>query len=74
MRAARKHTYYKDAVVCGLNCSTWVCLTEETYSFSMSGYHFNGWPDGRSTMEQEQCVVDIIKIILSELLKDMSDG
>ena len=40
----------------------------------MSGYYFNAWPDGGSTMEQEQCVVDIIKIVLSELLKEMSDG
>ena len=60
--------------MCGLPCSSWISLTEETYSFSGHGYAFNGWPDGKSLMEQEQCVVEILKTVLSELLKEMSDG
>ena len=47
---------------------------EETYSFTGYGYQFNGWPDGKSLMEQEQCVVDILKIALLELMRDMKDG
>ncbi len=47
---------------------------EETYSFSSMGYQFNGWPDGRSLMDQEQCVVDILKITLSEKIKDIQNG
>lgn len=66
--------YYDNAIVCGLPCSTWISLTEETYSFSAQGYNFNGWPDGESLIEQEQCVVDIIKIVLLEILKDIQDG
>ncbi len=63
-----------DVLIAGLPCSAWISLTEETYSFTGFGYVFNGWPDGQSTMEQEQCVVDILKIILGELLKGKQDG
>ncbi len=74
MRAARGGTFYKDILICGINCSSWISLTEETYSFSAHGYHFNGWPDGKSLMKQEQCVVEILKLVLSEILKDLKDG
>ncbi len=47
---------------------------EETYSFTGYGYNFNGWPDGQSLMEQEQCVVDILKNLLAEKLQDIRDG
>ncbi len=47
---------------------------EETFSISSFGYQFNGWPDGKSLMKQEQCVVDILKITLAEKLKDLVDG
>lgn len=47
---------------------------EETYSFSSHGYQFNGWPDGESLMEQEQCVVEVLKILLREYLKELSNG
>jgi len=47
---------------------------EETYSFTGYGYQFNGWPDGKSLMEQEQCVVDLLKITLAEKLKDIQNG
>ncbi len=67
-------TYYKDEVICGLNCSSWISLTEETYSFSSHGYQFNGWPDGKALMEQEQCVVEILKIVLCEILRSMRNG
>lgn len=43
---------------------------EETYSFNGYGYQFNGWPDGKPLMEQEQCVVDILKIVLVEVMKE----
>lgn len=63
-----------DEIICGLPCSSWISLTEETYSVNMMGYDFNGWPDGKSLVEQEQCVVDILKIILNEWLKVLADG
>jgi len=47
---------------------------EETYSFSRQGFQFNAWPDGGPLMEQEQCVVEILKIILGEKIKDINDG
>ena len=47
---------------------------EETYSISAYGYNFHGWPDGKPLLEQEQCVVDILKITLAELIKDVRDG
>ena len=47
---------------------------EETYSFSAHGYMFHAWPDGRSLLEQEQCVVDALKVAVSEKLKRMSGG
>ena len=47
---------------------------EETYSFSTYGYQFNGWPDGKPLIEQEQCVVEILKIVLGEKIKDINDG
>ena len=74
MRAALTGVYYDDAIVCGLACSTWICLMEETYSFSAHGYQFNGWPNGESLINQEQCVVDILKILLREYLKEIADG
>jgi hypothetical protein len=74
MRAAIAGTYYDDALVCGYNCSTWICLMEETYSLSGYGYQFHGWPDGKSLLEQEQCVVDVLKILLNEKIKDMNDA
>lgn len=74
MRAARLGIFYKDALICGLACSSWISLMEETYSFSSMGYQFNGWPDGRSLMDQEQCVVDLLKITLSEKIKDIQNG
>ena len=49
-------------------------MVEESYSLGMSGYQFFGWPNGKSLIEQEQCVVDIFKIILLEMIKDVSDG
>ena len=47
---------------------------EETYSINAFGYTFHGWPDGKPLMEQEQCVVDLLKIALVERIKDISDG
>ena len=47
---------------------------EESYSFAGYGYNFNGWPDGQSLIEQEQCVVEILKIVLHEYLKELSSG
>ena len=74
MRAARLGTYYDDAEVCGLPCSTWISLMEETYSFGEGRYYFNAWPNGQPLIEQEQCVVDILKIVLYELLKELKSG
>jgi len=51
-----------------------VTLAEETYSLSASGYQFNGWPDGEPLMKQEQCVVEILKLVLVEIIKDRQDG
>lgn len=73
-RAATRGVYYEDAVVAGLHVSTWVSLTEESYSIGASGYQFYGWPDGKPLIDQEQCVVDILKIILVELIKEFTDG
>ena len=47
---------------------------EETYSFNFAGVDFHGWPDGKALVEQEQCVVDILKILLSEWMRAKSDG
>jgi len=47
---------------------------EETYTIGFGGYSFHGWPDGKSLIEQEQCVVDILKILLSEWIRSTSDG
>lgn len=73
-RAAAKGVYYDNAIIAGLPCSAWVRLTEETYSVGMYGVMFNGWPDGKPLIEQEQCVVDIMKIVLVELAKELSSG
>jgi hypothetical protein len=35
---------------------------------------FHQWPDGGPLMEQEQCVVDILKTVLAEMIKDLKDG
>lgn len=74
MAAQKAGTFYVDEIICGLPCSTWISLAEETYSFSGMGYQFNGWPDGQSTMDQEQCVVDILKIMLTEILRSQTNG
>ena len=47
---------------------------EETYSFSAHGYMFHAWPDGGALVDQEQCVVDLLKCAVSEKLKMMSGG
>lgn len=49
-------------------------LAEDTYSIGMSGYSFYGWPDGKCLIDQEECVIQILKIILIELLKEFSDA
>ena len=69
-RASAKGTYFDDDLVAGFPVSTWITLTEECFSIGMSGYSFYGWPDGRPLIEQEQCVVDITKVILIELIKE----
>ena len=74
MRAAAKGTYYENAIVCGLPCSSWVNLVQESYALGSMSYQFNGWPNGKSLMEQEQCVVEIFKIVLSELIKEINSG
>jgi hypothetical protein len=74
VRAASKKSYYEDSIIAGFPVSTWLSLTEETYSIGLGGIQFYGWPDGRCLMEQEQCVVDIMKIVLMELAKEFSDG
>jgi len=74
VRAARLGTYYVDEDIFGLPCSTWISLTEETYSFTGFGYTFNGWPNGLPLVDQEQCVVDMLKITLSEIIKASKDG
>ena len=38
------------------------------------GYTFHGWPDGLPLIEQEQCVVDVFKVVLVEMIKEFSDG
>ena len=73
-RASAKGTYFDDDLVAGYPVSTWIALTEECYSIGMNGYSFFGWPDGECLIEQEQCVVDITKVILIELIKEFSDG
>ena len=40
----------------------------------MFGATFCGWPNGESLIEQEQCVIDIMKILLVELIKGRADG
>jgi len=74
VRAAHAGTYYDDAIICGFPCSSWISLMEETYSLNMSGHNFHGWPDGKALIDQEQCVVDILKITLSEWGKVLADG
>jgi hypothetical protein len=73
-RAAAKGTYYDDAIIAGFPVSVWVELTEESYDIGMMGIRFNGFPDGKSLMQQEQCVVDILKVVLIELAKEFSSG
>lgn len=74
MRAAARGTYYVDEIICGLPCSAWISLTEETFSLTAHGATFHAWPDGGSLMEQEQCVVDVLKRILAEMIRDIRDG
>lgn len=66
--------HYEDVEICGYHISSWISLTEETYSITSTGALFNGWPDGKPLMEQEQCVVEILKHVLLEVLKDIKDG
>jgi hypothetical protein len=73
VRAALTGIFYVDEIICGFPCSTWIALAEETYSISRGGYQFNGWPDGKSLIEQEQCVVEILKIVLMEILRAAQD-
>ncbi len=74
MRAAINGMHYEDILICGLPCSSWIALSEETYALSAQAYTFNGWPNGESLMEQEQCVVDILKQVLAERIRDLNDG
>ena len=67
-------TWYADDVICGLPCSAWIALTDECYLIGMTGISFFGWPNGLPLIEQEQCVVDIMKIVLSEFSKEVNDG
>lgn len=53
---------------------TWVALVEESYSITGQGAIFQGWPDGQPLLEQEQVVVDSFKVVLTEILKEISDG
>lgn len=69
-----KGTYFDDEIVAGWPVSSWIELTEDSYAISAGGYQFYGWPDGQSLIEQEQCVVDIMRIILIELIKEFTDG
>jgi hypothetical protein len=73
-RASAKGAFFDDDLVAGWPVSTWLALTEECFSIGANGYSFYGWPDGRPLIEQEQCVVDIMKVILIELIKEFSDG
>jgi len=35
---------------------------------------FCGWPDGQSAMEQEFAVIAVLKIVLSEVVKEIGSG
>ena len=72
--ASYRGTYFVDDVICGFPISIWIVLTEEIYAIGGMGYQFNGWPDGKCLIEQEQCVVDITKVILMAIIKEMNDG
>jgi hypothetical protein len=63
-----------ERIIAGFPVSVWVELTEESYDIGMMGIRFNGFPDGKSLMQQEQCVVDILKVVLIELAKEFSSG
>jgi len=60
--------------VCGFPCSTWVSLCADTYTVSGGGIQFCGWPDGLPLIEQEQVVTSILKLVCSELIKEMNDA
>jgi len=74
VRAAALGTYYENELICGLPISSWINLMEETHSFTGFGFQFNGWPDGKSLIDQEQCTVEILKIIRNEKLMAIRDG
>lgn len=49
--------------------------TTDTLALGAGGYSFVGWPDGLPIGEQENCVVEIVRIILNELTElRKSDG
>ena len=66
--------FYDNAEIAGWPVSSWISLTEESYSIGMGGAYLHSWPDGKSLMEQEQCVVDIFKIVVVEMIKEFTDG
>jgi hypothetical protein len=73
-RAAANNVYFEDEIVCGIYISEWIALTEECYGVGAYGHNFFGYPNGLPLIKQEQCVVDIMKIILMELIKGLNDG
>ncbi len=74
MRAAARGQYYEDEIICGWPYSSWIALSEETFALSSQSYTFNQWPNGEPLIEQEQCVVDILKRVLVERIRDLNDG
>lgn len=65
---------FRDEKICGIPVSQWIKLVDESYMIGMMGAVFSGWPDGKPLIEQEACVVQIFKIVLSEFIAGIKDA
>lgn len=47
----------------GYQCATWLVLFNQSYSRLGTDFMFNGYPDGRPLMEQDNVLVEIFGLI-----------
>lgn len=73
-QASIRGIYFEDEFVCGLTCSTWIMITTDTFMIGALGSTFMSWPDGLPTGDQENCVVEIVRLLVDELRRASSDG
>lgn len=49
-------------------------MCADTYMVGGMSVQFCGWPDGQPAMEQEFAAIAVLKVVLSEVVKEISSG